>query len=338
MSNQAAWIPALKGRFKVDGAPYSSPGPEEVVIRNAAVAINPVDWKIQTYGFLIQEFPNILGVDVAGEVAEVGAEVKKVRKGDRVLGHALGLQTLQPKHAAFQHYTVIPAIAVAPIPDALSFERAAVLPLAISTAAAGLFQKEFLGLPYPTENAKHTGKAILVWGGSSSVGGSAIQLAKNAGVKVVTTASNKNHSYVKALGADEVFDYNSPSVVEDIVKALKGSEFAGVYDAISEEKTVKASAAVANQLGGGIVATVIPPPEGLPSSVKASSVFAVTIFTKDTAVGDAIYRDFIPTALRDGRLQAKPDPKVITGGLSQIQEGVDLLKQGVSASKVVVTL
>ena len=85
MSNQAAWYPEAKGRFTVDSAPYTKPGPNEVVIKNAAVAINPVDWKIQTYGVLVETFPSIIGSDIAGEVFEVGADVTGLKKGQRVL-------------------------------------------------------------------------------------------------------------------------------------------------------------------------------------------------------------------------------------------------------------
>jgi NADPH:quinone reductase-like Zn-dependent oxidoreductase len=152
----------------------------------------------------------------------------------------------------------------------LPYEQAVVLPLAISTAAAGLYQKDFLALPYPNINAKPSGETVLIWGGSSSVGGTAIQLAVSSGLEVISTASKRNLKYVKALGAKHVFDYSSPSVVEDIVSLLKGSKFAGAYDAISSPETLKATTQVVGQLGGGKIATVLAAPaEGLPSGVTA---------------------------------------------------------------------
>ena len=86
MSNRAAWIPEAKARLEVSDAPYPKPGPGEVVIKAGAVAINPVDWKIQDTGFYIQNYPNVLGEDAAGEVAEVGEGVTKFKVGQRVLG------------------------------------------------------------------------------------------------------------------------------------------------------------------------------------------------------------------------------------------------------------
>jgi NADPH:quinone reductase-like Zn-dependent oxidoreductase len=86
MANQAAWIKAPKSKpFTVEHAPTAHAGPGEVVIKNAYVAINPVDWKIQEYAPAFQNYPNILGRDVAGEIVEVGADVTRLRVGQRVI-------------------------------------------------------------------------------------------------------------------------------------------------------------------------------------------------------------------------------------------------------------
>lgn len=186
--------------------------------------------------------------------------------------HALGLGTGDTRHAAFQEYAVIHATTVAKIPDSVSFEEATVLPLALSTASAGLFQPGYLELPFPSPTAPaSTGKSILVWGGSSSVGAAAIQLAKASGIRVVSTASPANHDAVKALGADVVVDYKDEDVVQKLVAALEGTEFGGVYDAISEKGSIEAAAEVAQKVGGKqFIATVLPPPENLPGNVKAA--------------------------------------------------------------------
>jgi NADPH:quinone reductase-like Zn-dependent oxidoreductase len=175
-----------------------------------------------------------------------------------------------PAYGGFQLYTIAKEITVAAIPDSIPYENAVVLPLSISTAAAGLYQKGFLELPYPTIDPKSSGKTILVWGGSSSVGSTTIQLAVASGLDVVSTASQRNFAYVKELGAKHVFDHSSATVVEDIIAALEGSKFVGAFDAISLPETVKASAEVVHRLGGGKIATVLgAPSEGLPSDVTA---------------------------------------------------------------------
>jgi len=189
-----------------------------------------------------------------------------------IYSHALGLGTYDPRHSAFQEYAVIHGTTIARIPSSISFERATVLPLALSTASAGLYQPGYLELPYPSATTpSSTGKSILIWGGSASVGSAAIQLAKASGLRVVSTASPANHDFVKSLGADVVVDYKDEKVVDKLVEALEGSEFAGVYDAISENGSVEASAQVATRVGGNkFIATVLPPPENLPEGVKAA--------------------------------------------------------------------
>lgn len=85
MSNRAAYLDGKGQPFRVADAPMPKPKPDHVVVKNHAIAINPVDWKVQDYGVFIQQWPTILGCDVAGEVAEVGSEVKGFKVGDRVV-------------------------------------------------------------------------------------------------------------------------------------------------------------------------------------------------------------------------------------------------------------
>ncbi|GAA5923717.1 zinc-binding alcohol dehydrogenase family protein [Sporobolomyces koalae] len=340
MVNRAAWIKAPKQHLEVDSAPDYHPNEGEVVVKVHAVSVQPVDWKIREYDFFVKEYPFILGTDVAGIVEEVGEGVSHVKVGDRILGHALGLGTNDSRHSAFQEHAVIHGTTLAKIPDSISFEQAAVLPLALSTASAGLFQPGYLELPYPSpKSPASTGKSILIWGGASSVGSVAIQLSKAAGVRVVTTASPANHDAVKALGADVVVDYKDENVVDKLVEALQGSEFAGVYDAISEKGSIEAAAQVASRVGGKqFIATVLPPPENLPNDVKASGVFAVTVGTQHSQVGIAVYHKFVTEALENGSLQPKPDPLVVGQGLEKIDHGLDVQQKGVSFKKVVVNV
>jgi NADPH:quinone reductase-like Zn-dependent oxidoreductase len=228
-ANTAAWLRKKNGRLEVGPAPYTPPGEHEIVVRNHAVAINPVDWMMEVIGGLIcpwLTYPSVLGSDVAGEVAEVGRSVTRFQAGDRVLGHAVGTEKNRNSagEGAFQAYTVLLDRMTAPIPADISYERAAVLPLGLSTAACGLFQQDFLALRLPACGTEPTGETVLVWGGSTSVGSNAIQLAVAAGYEVITTASPCNFEYVKGLGASQVFDYRSGTVVADVIAALQGGE------------------------------------------------------------------------------------------------------------------
>ena len=231
-TNTAAWFGGERGRLAVKPAPYTRPREGEIVVKNHAVSINPTDWMMPFIGKLIFpwiRYPFVLGEDLAGEVVEVGENVTRFRVGDRVLAHAAGTAKTRNRSAegAFQAYTVVLAHMAAPIPDTLPFENAAVLPLALSTAACGLFQKDHLALQHPSADPTPTGQTLLVWGGSTSVGSNAIQLAVAAGYEVITTASPRNFDYVRRLGASRVFDYRSETIVQDVIKAFRGKTIAG---------------------------------------------------------------------------------------------------------------
>ncbi|KAL1982575.1 hypothetical protein VTN96DRAFT_1161 [Rasamsonia emersonii] len=336
-TNSAAWLTAEKKTpLEIGPAPYTPPRENEVVIKNGAVAINPVDWKLQYLAIFPQNYPNILGQDVAGEVVEVGSAVTRFSVGDRVLAHATNLASKQNSASAFQLYTVVPEHVVSPIPSSLSYEAASVLPLGLSTAAVGLFHKDFLNLQRPSiPSHKPTGQTLLVWGGASSVGSNAIQLAVHAGYEVITTASPRNFDYVKKLGASEAFDYNSPTVVDDLVTALKGKKLAGAYDAVG---VFHPTLDVLTRLGGEhFIATVLSVPKDLPSGISAKGIYAVVAIT-DVEFGLSISRDFLPQALAEGKYAAAPEPLVVGKELEHVQEGMDLNKKGVSARKVVVSL
>ena len=370
-TNIAAWINAKHARLEVGPAPYTPPGDNQIVIRNHAVAINPLDWIIQVEGNLTYRwlnYPTVLGSDTAGEVVEVGKAVTRFRVGDRVLGHAVGTDkdSNSPAEGTFQLYTVVLERMASPIPDALPFEDAAVLPLATSTAACGLFQTDQLALRHPSVNAEPTGQTLLVWGGSTSVGSNAVQLAAAAGYEVITTASPRNFEYVKSLGAAQVFDYNSPSVVPDIIAAFKGSTLAG---AIAFGTTSAASCVrIVGACKGNKFVSIASPPvsfDGLADGnrgrfelprlilrlitsnvalqfkcrfrgIRTKYIFGTTL--KANEVSTAIYRDFLPDALARGRYVAAPKPSVVGHGVQDFQQAMDIQLKGVSAAKVVVTL
>ncbi|KAL1622690.1 hypothetical protein SLS56_008615 [Neofusicoccum ribis] len=340
--NQAAWITHPRAKpLKVDEAPEWKAGPGEVVIKNAALAINPVEWKIQDSALLPVSYPAILGEDVAGVIEEVGDGVTRLKKGQRVMAycHSIGSQNMA--NGGFQLYSLVPEILVSPIPDSLSFEQAVVIPSALSTAAAGLYEDTTLALPYPVlDGSRSNNGTILIWGAASSVGGSAVQLACASGLQVIATASAHNHDLVKSLGASSVFDYKSPSVVQDLIAAIKNAgDFVGVFDAVSVPDTITKVGSILHELGPRKVAFVMPSPEVLPDNVQPVMTLSFNIAAPPhDVVGDALWRKYVPEALARGLLQAKPDPVVIGSGLGKIQEGIDRLKAGVSAQKIVVTL
>ncbi|RYP80883.1 hypothetical protein DL769_002261 [Monosporascus sp. CRB-8-3] len=336
--HQAAFLDGPQKSLRIGPTHTEKPGPGEVLLAVAAVAVNPVDWKVQDLGLFIKEWPAILGEDLAGEVVEVGEGVTNVRKGQRVIGHALFFRSGELKHSGFQEFVICPQASVAVLPDSISYEAGAVLPLSVSTAAAGLFQPDQLALDKPSTHPKKNGKTLLVWGGSSSVGMSTIQLGVAAGYDVVTTASEKNFDLVKNLGATAAFEYSSPNVIADLVAELKKGTFAGAFDAIGLRESQHLIAQVMTELGGGHIATVLPPPEDPPSGVTSRTFIAVTIFSEYPEVGEAVWQDFLPQALKTGQFKPSPPAKVVGKGLGSLQTAFDHQKAGVSAAKIVVTL
>ncbi|MFJ8541947.1 zinc-binding alcohol dehydrogenase family protein [Streptomyces sp. NPDC093586] len=345
--NVALWLPKPGARFEVGPAPYTPPAANEVVVRARAIAVNPVDG---IPGFLYRvvvpwlTFPAVVGSDVAGEVVEVGTGVTRLRPGDRVLGHAFGVEKSQnrPAEGAFQHYVVLMQHMVSPIPDALSFTQAAVLPLTLSTAATGMFQEDHLGLALPGTGPVDRSETVLVWGGSTSVGSNAIQLARNAGYRVVATASPRNFDHVRSLGAVEAVDRGSPTAVDEIVERIGDSPLAGTL-AIGSGSIRKAIAIAARTAGSKRVASARTAPiarvEGWRApllGVRVSGIWGGTL--KDNEVGPAIYTGFLPTALATGAYRAAPDAIVVGDGLASIPDALRRLKDGVSAKKLVVTV
>ncbi|MCJ1447614.1 MAG: hypothetical protein MMC23_008125 [Stictis urceolatum] len=336
ITNQAAWLDAKGQKLRIGDAEVPELGADDVLVENLAVAINPVDYMMQDSGYFVQNWPAVLGCDLAGEVVSVGSGVTTVTKGQRVLAHPLGLATGKPANSSFQKYTVVQELAVCPIPENMTYEDAAVIPLGLSTALGGLYVDQKQPLPLPKKNPERTGKKVLIWGGSSSVGSAAIQLAVASGFDVVATSSEKNFEHCKKLGAKEVFDYGSKSIAEDLMAALPKEKLAVTFDAITARGSTETIAKILDKYGGGHIALVLPTPEGLPQSVTTKQVFAALIPSSDA--GKAIYKDWLPTALSTGQFKPSPQPKVVGEGLASIQTGIDTLKNGVSATKIVVKL
>ncbi|PCG89282.1 Alcohol dehydrogenase superfamily, zinc-type [Penicillium occitanis (nom. inval.)] len=242
-------------------------------------------------------------------------------------------------NSAFQLYSVASERLMARIPDTVSFEEASVLPLSISTAAAGLYLPEYLGLPCPTPGSRTLAGTILIWGGASSVGATAIQLAAASGLRIVSTASTPNHELVRSLGASVVFNYRSDSLVENLVNELKKRELVGIFDAIAEEESFIPIKTTIEHLQKTVrVVSVLPynhPTERF--NPKFISSYGIA-YPPNERISETIWGEFVTEGLVSGRLQAKPDPVIVGPGLEELQKALDLQKAGVSAKKLVITL
>lgn len=182
-------------------------GEHQVLVKVKATSVNPIDWKLRE-GYLAQmmpwDFPIILGWDVAGEIVEVGSAVS-----DWQVGQAVFARPETTRFGTYADYTIVDDHLLAHKPESISFEELAAVPLAGLTAYQALF----------THGKLKAGEKVLIHAGAGGVGIYAIQLAKNAGATVITTASKKNHALLKELGADQVIDYHTTDfseVLEDV--------------------------------------------------------------------------------------------------------------------------
>jgi formyltetrahydrofolate deformylase len=371
--NTAAVLRASRSALVVEPAPMPAPAADEVVVRVRAVAVNPVDWIIQGTGSVTYRWlrvPAVLGSDVAGEVVATGSAVTRFRVGDRVFGLATGTDRgRDPRHeGAFQKYTALLERLTAPTPPGLTDEQAAVLPLGASTAACALFQPKHLGLRMPGQSstdAEGDRGVVVVWGGSTSVGMNAVQLARAAGYDVVSTASPRNADLVRSLGADVVVDHHDADAVDALVAGIAGRRVVG---AVALGTTAAdACIRVLRETGGTVLAMASTPvsldglagrrhlfPAMLPVFARVGITMAGLVLRarrarirtafiwgsslRDDAVGPRLWGEVLSKGLADGSLRAVPEPMVVGTGLGALQGALGRQRAGVSAQKVVVTL
>ncbi|MEH2141928.1 NADP-dependent oxidoreductase [Nostoc sp.] len=212
------------------------PQPNEVLIRVQAAGINPLDCKIRA-GYMKEVFPMPLpftpGMDVAGIVEAIGADVKAFQVGQEVYGEL--------RMGAYAQLATAAQDAIALKPKTLDFVEAASVPMVAMTAYQGLFDHADL----------KPGQTILIHAASGGVGMFAVQFAKWKGAHVIGTASAANAEFVQSLGADQVIDYNATpfeQVVENVdvvLDTLGGDTQARSYSVVKP--------------GGILVSTTAPP-------------------------------------------------------------------------------
>jgi NADPH:quinone reductase-like Zn-dependent oxidoreductase len=211
--------------------------PDGVLVRIRAAGVNPVDCKIRG-GYLAKElpyhFPVILGWDAAGVVERVGPAVTWFKPGDEVYGYC---RRHDLEYGTYAEYTTVPEGFLAHKPPELTFEEAAALPLGALTAHQSL---EWLGL--------RGGESLFLGGGAGGVGHLAIQLAAARGARVIATASEPNHDFLRGLGA-EPLDYDTDA----------GEEVDAGFDLFGGDSREQAFALL--RRGGRLVSIARPPPE-----------------------------------------------------------------------------
>ncbi|KAL7937738.1 GroES-like protein [Trichoderma chlorosporum] len=341
------------GKATIKDVPIPKLRDDYILVRTTALALNPADCAHidGRAGPVVGHRP---GCDYAGIVEEVGEKVtKSFNKGDRICGMAHGANQIQPEDGAFAEYILVKGDVQMASP--FSDVESATLGAGISTVGQGLYQ--CLGLPLPTEPAR-TATSILIYGGSTATGILGIQFAKRSGLKVLTTASPHNFSYLKSLGADACFDYHSPSCAADI-RAFEGNKLRYAWDCISTaDSSMICAAALSNDEEGGtyaplrvvsddIITAVNPHVQSKPFTL-VYTIFGET-FTKfgkefpENKEDAEFARKFVTIAhelLSAGVIKAaRPDVNRGGRGLEGVILGLDELRHNkVSGTKLVYTM
>ena len=217
------------------------PSPDEVLVRIHAAALNPVDFKVAAIGSDLWNYPHVLGVDAAGVIEQVGANVTDWRPGDRVFYHATWRRP-----GTYAELNTVPSHTIARIPPSVNYVEAAAIPCAGLTAYSSLYRRLHC----------KSGDLVLVHSGSGGVGGFALQLAKRTGATVVTTCSAGNADYVRKLGADEVIDYRGENVFERAREIAGPRLFDAIVDTIGPKNGVDNLRLVAPEGGVAFIAGI----------------------------------------------------------------------------------
>ncbi|GAB7335734.1 hypothetical protein MBLNU13_g08031t1 [Cladosporium sp. NU13] len=240
LSNTAFFVDA-DGAFSVrkdTNFPTAEKG--EMIVCVLYSGINPADTKHSSHLGIVD---TVIGYDFCGEVVDAGTTTFSV--GDIVAGMTPTGIGRPSRYGAHQDYLCCPEDMAWLVPDNFPRDHAAALPVVAATAADTVFN--LFGLPLSDDDSTMTKEdqargAILIWGGSSSVGICTIQLARAAGCReILVTASPGRHELLKSLGATACFDYASPSVVADIIAAVEAhkSEIKYAIDAVGTPTSAK---------------------------------------------------------------------------------------------------
>lgn len=319
--------------------PVPQPGPHELLVKVSHVGQNPTD--VQSFDSNAFGDGTVLGCDFVGTVEKLGGEASRAKKGDIIAGLIWGGEV--KGLGAFAEHTIADEKISFKVPKSVSLAEAATVPLAAATAWLALFSKGSLDIPRsPVKEV-----AVLIWGGSSSVGQYAIQVAALHGFKIVTTCSERNFDLVKSLGAHHVFDYRNSDVAKQISAVAPDLEY--VFDTIgtSESSTLASHAIKEN---GGRLCTVRPGKANTESVSKQTTVTDVlvwTAFLKDHRYGSFFWPanqsdhdlaselfEKLPEWLENGKI--KPSTAKVLKGLDSVAQGFQEHRDGkISAYKIV---
>ncbi|KAJ7495830.1 GroES-like protein [Mycena galericulata] len=316
--------------FVLGSCDIPSPARGEVLVKIMSAALNPASWIQRELNILIDEYPVILGSDIAGVIEELGEGVEGFSKGDKVFG---GLTV-----GGFQQYTTIHSALLIRMPENASFDEVATFPVAFTTACVGLFGPAPIGLslnPTFSWDKPQQGQSALIIGASSSVGQFAIQLLRFVGfMRIVAYASAAHFDYLTQLGATHCIDRTAVPLETLAAHPALTPAVPVVFDVFGSFNSSFDCAA-----DGGSVVTARPmgtwDADRLAQNKTVALVRAGGLgSTEHTTFGRLIIKN-LPEMLAKGVISANRI-EVLPNGLTEIPEGLERIKNGaVSGVKLV---
>ncbi|NIP38545.1 MAG: zinc-binding dehydrogenase [Candidatus Dadabacteria bacterium] len=266
--------------IKFEDAEKPAISEDEVLVNVKSVSLNALDLRLRSgKSPRPVDLPHIGGIDIAGEISEVGANVSDLKVGDRVVVDPTvrlekGFEVIGVnRHGGLAEYVKVPAVNVITIPEGLSFDDAAAAPICTVTAWYGLVERG---------NLKE-GERVLVHAAGSGTGCIAVQIAKHLGASqvIATAGSDEKLAKAKELGADEVINYNTQDFAEEVKKITGGKGVNVIFDQIGAsvyEKNIQSLSAKGRLLLVGVVGGVKAELMFGPLIMKDIAVLGVTVF------------------------------------------------------------
>ncbi|KAL4971439.1 GroES-like protein [Aspergillus desertorum] len=320
-TKQQALVAAGMGRYMLQDVLVPSITPDTILCRVAAVALNPADWKMVDFSATPGA---MVGNDFAGEVIEVGEQVTRFQKGDRVFAMTFGLNPSRRQTGAFGSYVLATADLACKVPVGMSWEDAASLGLAIGTAGTALYQA--LSLPMPDSRKTD---------------------ALRLGLRGRHGHRNGSDSVAESIGpdpnrAEETFDYQSPTCAMEI-RNYTSNSLEHAFDCVTEAASMALCYEALGSAGGHYVA-LDPFPVHIQYTrreVKAEWLMIYSLFGEPVKLAGVYGRPARPQdrrfaaklfplvegLLQEGRLRPHPI-EIRMGGLGAIDQGIEELRKG----------
>ncbi|KAL3425335.1 zinc-binding dehydrogenase [Phlyctema vagabunda] len=325
-----------KGTYALDDAlPIPEfQGEEEVMIRNYATGLNPIDWKSVDYNFCLPEFPWVTGREMAGIVHKVAPGVTKFKVGDRVWTSTYYRDV---RAGCFQDLVIVPQHTVLPIPDGMGFETAACLGVPALTAAMTLWK--WLQVPRvvrspPEDIPDEQKERLLIWGGSTVTGQYAIQIAVQSGLEVIAVTSSKTQALAERLGAHTVVvrdEKHNQEIVEQVL-AVGGNRITRALDLVGTTTASFSLQCLSKDKPCLFAPLAMMKTQDVPANVEVLNVEMKQFVLDKTSTS---YAEDLNYLLEHGRLQL-PELTVLSGGLSAVVDGLERLKKGDMGGKKMV--